>query len=55
MKRGYDGVGFCLTPPYIGVHLDSCRQPNGYERGRMKSSANWTATANSARRATACV
>jgi hypothetical protein len=28
LERGYDGLGFCLTPPYVGVDLDGCR-PNG--------------------------
>jgi hypothetical protein len=26
LERGYAGLGFCLTPPYIGVDLDGCRQ-----------------------------
>jgi putative DNA primase/helicase len=26
LKRGYNGLGFCLTPPYVGVDLDGCRQ-----------------------------
>jgi hypothetical protein len=25
LKRGYAGLGFCLTPPYVGVDLDGCR------------------------------
>jgi hypothetical protein len=25
---GFSGVGFCLTPPYVGVDLDNCR-PDG--------------------------
>jgi hypothetical protein len=25
LKRGYTGLGFCLTPPYVGVDLDGCR------------------------------
>ena len=28
-QRGYDGLGFCLTPPYVGVDLDGCRQHDG--------------------------
>lgn len=24
--RGYGGLGFCLTPPYVGVDLDGCRR-----------------------------
>jgi hypothetical protein len=27
LKRGYfNGLGFCLTPPFVGVDLDGCRQ-----------------------------
>jgi hypothetical protein len=29
LKNGYDGVGFCLTPPHVGVDLDGCRRPDG--------------------------
>jgi hypothetical protein len=28
LKCGYEGLGFCLTVPYVGVDLDGCR-PNG--------------------------
>jgi putative DNA primase/helicase len=28
LKRGYDGLGFCLTSPLVAVDLDGCR-PNG--------------------------
>jgi putative DNA primase/helicase len=26
-RGGYDGVGVCLTPPYVGADLDGCRSP----------------------------
>jgi len=29
LEHGYDGIGFCLTPPYIGVDLDGCRDETG--------------------------
>ena len=28
LKRGYQGLGFCLTAPYVGVDMDGCR-PDG--------------------------
>jgi hypothetical protein len=28
VERGYAGLGFCLTPPYVAVDLDGCR-PDG--------------------------
>jgi primase-polymerase (primpol)-like protein len=28
LKRGYNGLGFCLTRPFVGIDLDGCR-PNG--------------------------
>jgi hypothetical protein len=28
LKRGYEGLGFCLVAPYVGVDLDGCR-PDG--------------------------
>jgi hypothetical protein len=28
LELGYSGLGFCLSPPYVGVDLDGCR-PNG--------------------------
>jgi hypothetical protein len=31
LKRGYTGLGFCLTPPYVGVDLDGCRVQGGEE------------------------
>jgi hypothetical protein len=32
LKRGdYTGLGFCLTPPYVGVDLDGCRQNGSNE------------------------
>jgi hypothetical protein len=31
LKRGYVGLGFCLTPPYVGVDLDGCRQNGAQE------------------------
>jgi primase-polymerase (primpol)-like protein len=40
LKDGdYNGVGFCLTPPYVGVDLDGCR-PNGKDEP-------WASTARS--------
>jgi putative DNA primase/helicase len=29
--RSYAGLGFCLTPPYVGVDLDGCRQNGSFE------------------------
>jgi hypothetical protein len=31
LKRGYTGVGFCLTPPYVGVDLDGCCEGETHE------------------------
>jgi hypothetical protein len=31
LKRGYDGLGLCLTRPYVGVDLDGCRQNKTHE------------------------
>jgi primase-polymerase (primpol)-like protein len=30
LKRGYDGLGLCLSRPYVGVDLDGCR-PRGID------------------------
>jgi hypothetical protein len=27
LERGYNGLGFCLTEPYVGVDLDGCLDP----------------------------
>ena len=29
--RSYAGLGFCLTPPYVGVDLDGCRHNGDFE------------------------
>jgi hypothetical protein len=29
LKKGYDGLGFCLVPPLAAVDLDGCRDPGG--------------------------
>src|SRR5215471_12301934 len=31
LKGGYAGLGFCLTPPYVGVDLDGCRRSGSHE------------------------
>jgi hypothetical protein len=31
LERGYAGLGFCLTPPYVGVDLDGCRRNESHE------------------------
>jgi hypothetical protein len=31
LERGYAGLGFCLTPPYVGIDLDGCRQNGSHE------------------------
>jgi primase-polymerase (primpol)-like protein len=28
-RGGYDGPGFCLTSPYVGIDLDGCHDPGG--------------------------
>jgi hypothetical protein len=30
-RGGYSGVGFCLSPPYVGIDLDGCRSEAGNE------------------------
>ena len=27
LEEGFDGIGFQLTPPFVGVDLDGCRDP----------------------------
>jgi hypothetical protein len=29
LKKGYNGLGFCLISPYIGADFDGCRAPGG--------------------------
>src|SRR5215471_8012099 len=31
LKHGYHGLGFCLSPPYVGIDLDNCRQEESQE------------------------